>query len=312
MAVSTAAADTAGQLRRNPGPAWGSAFLQNADRWLPGPIFRGALAIGTWVGVACMPVQRRHSRDYLTVVLGRPPTWTEIWRHFHAFSQFLILKLRVARGVPHVGQFAPGQAADFETVVTSGEQAFFGTFHFGQSDLLGYLLGHRFQRPVFMVRLKMGNATDTRLLGRLFGKWISFIWVDKPENLLFALKDAVASGGSLAMQCDRLEFTSKTEAFEFLGARREFPFTIYHLGLLFDRPVLFCVGLPSTRRDSMVLHASPSFRRDPKLSRAANLERAREHFQGVLVQLESLVRQHPSLWFNFLPLNPVTSSRPTS
>ena len=162
-----------------------------------------------------------------------------------------------------------------------------------------------------MVRLKMGNATDTRLLGRLFGKWISFIWVDKPENLLFALKDAVASGGSLAMQCDRMEFTSKTESFQFLGARRAFPFTIYHLGLLFDRPVLFCVGLPSARHDSMVLHASPAFRRDPRLSRAANLERAREHFQGVLSQLESLVRQHPSLWFNFLPLNPVTTSRPS-
>ena len=137
------------------------------------------------------------------------------------------------------------------------------------------------------------------------------IFLKEPENLLFALKDAVASGGSLAMQCDRMEFTSKTESFQFLGARRAFPFTIYHLGLLFDRPVLFCVGLPSARHDSMVLHASPAFRRDPRLSRAANLERAREHFQGVLSQLESLVRQHPSLWFNFLPLNPVTTSRPS-
>jgi predicted LPLAT superfamily acyltransferase len=308
MAVSTAD-DASRQLHRNPGPAWGSAFLQNADRFLPGPVFRAALALGTWVGVACMPVQRRHSRDYLAVVLGHPPRWREIWRHFYAFSQFLILKLRVARGVPHLGQFAPGQGRDFEALMASGEQAFFGTFHFGQSDLLGYLLGHNFQRQVFMVRLKMGNATDTRLLGRLFGKWISFIWVDKPENLLFALKDAVASGGSLAMQCDRLEFTSKTEGFEFLGARREFPFTIYHLGLLFDRPVIFCVGLPSGRHDSMVLHASSAFRSDPRLNRAANLQRAREHFQGVLTQLESLVRQHPSLWFNFLPLNPVTPSR---
>jgi predicted LPLAT superfamily acyltransferase len=35
-----------------------------------------------------------------------------------------------------------------------------------------------------------------------------------------------------------------------------------------------------------------------------NRIRARAHFQTVLSQLETLVRQHPYLWFNFLPLNP--------
>ncbi len=62
-----------------------------------------------------------------------------------------------------------------------------------------------------------GQRRRTHQLGRLFGEWIKFIWVNKPENLLFALKDAVASGGSsLAMQCDRLEFTAgATEYFQF-------------------------------------------------------------------------------------------------
>jgi predicted LPLAT superfamily acyltransferase len=156
-----------------------------------------------------------------------------------------------------------------------------------------------------MVRLRMGNAAETAQLGRLFGQWITFIWVDKPESMLFALKDAVASGGSLAMQCDRTEFTSKTEYFEFLGARRQFPFTIYHLALLFERPVIFCIGLPGATRDETVLHSSTTFVPDGSLGRAANLQRAREHFQGVLLHLESLVRQCPQLWLNFLPLNPV-------
>jgi predicted LPLAT superfamily acyltransferase len=299
------------QLTRNPGPAWGSAFLQNAERWTPRPLFRVAVALGAWIAVASMPAQRRCSREYLAVVLGRPPHWRETWRHFHAFAQFLLLKLRVARGVAHHGHFDPAHAGDFEAFLATGQPAFFGTFHFGQSDLLGYLLGRHYRRQVFMIRLKMGNATDTRLLGRLFGQWISFIWVDKPENLLFALKDAVASGGSLAMQCDRLEFTARTEPFRFLGEARLFPFTIYHLGLLFERPVIFCTGLPGAKRDEMVLHSSMAFHPDPALGREANLQRARVHFQGVLTHLETLVRQRPELWFNFLPLNPPASAGST-
>lgn len=296
------------QLFRNPGPLWGFTFLQQTERWIPWPIFRVAVALGAGIGAAVMPNQRKCSREYLSVVLGRPPRWTEIWRHFYGFARFLLIKLRVARGVPHSGRWDPAHLGDFETFMALQEPAFFGTFHFGQSDLLGYLLGRRYRRQVFMVRLQMGNATDTRLLGRLFGQWISFIWVNKPENLLFALKDAVASGGSLAMQCDRLEFTAKTEAFDFLGCRRLFPFTIYHLALLFDRPVIFCTGIPGSTRDETVLQSSFAFRPDRGLDRAANLERARNHFQGVLSDLESLVRQHPMLWFNFLPLNPPAPS----
>jgi predicted LPLAT superfamily acyltransferase len=298
------------QLRRNPGPSWGFAFLQNAERWVPWPIFRVFLGLGVGVAVTCMPKQRRHSRDFQTVARGRPPRWTEIWRHFYTYVVFLLLKLRVARGVPHRGQFDPAHAGDFENFMQTGKPAFFGTFHFGQSDLLGYLLGHVFSRQVFMIRLQMGNAADTRQLGRLFGQWITFIWVDKPDDLLFALKNAVASGGSLAMQCDRLEFTAKTEYFEFLGGRRLFPFTIYHLALVFDRPVLFCLGLPGATRDETVLHSSPTFVPDHSVGREVNLQRAREHFQGVLTHVESLVRQYPQLWLNFLPLNPLAPPRP--
>jgi predicted LPLAT superfamily acyltransferase len=293
------------QRMRNSGPAWGFAFLQNAERYVPGPIFRVLVGIGVAVAVVFMPEQRRNSRDFLAVAMNRRPSFLDVWRHFNSCAVLLILKLRVARGVPHRGQLDPAHAGGFEALMATGQQAFFGTFHFGQSDLLGYLLGHHFRRQVFMVRLKMGNAAETAQLGKLFGQWIKFVWVTEPENMLFALKDAVASGGSLAMQCDRIEFTSKTEYFDFLGARRLFPFTIYHLAVLFERPVIFCLGLPGATTDETVLHSSPTFVPDRSLGRAANLKRAHEHFQEVLSHLEGLVRQYPQLWLNYLPLNPV-------
>jgi predicted LPLAT superfamily acyltransferase len=133
---------------------------------------------------------------------------------------------------------------------------------------------------------------------------VSFLWINEPAELLFGLKGALEAGDSVALKCDRPEHSARTEPFYFLGARRLFPFTIYHLALLFDRPVVFCTAVPESGRDGVRVFASPVFLPDPAADRPANLARARRHFQAALGQLEGLVRQHPFLWFNFTPLNP--------
>ena len=298
MAVNVAA-----HAPRNPGPSWGYAFLSWAERSWPRWLFEPALQLGTWVGLAFMPAQRTHSRAFLQVVLGRPPRLLEIWRHFFAFTAFLMLKLRAGRGAAVRAELAPENAAEFDALVRSPRPALFGTFHFGCSDLLGYLLGERGRR-VSILRLRVGNSADTQWLGRRFGDHVSFLWINDPANLLFDLKAALQAGESLAMKCDRLEFSAKAEAFAFLGAQRLFPFTIYHLAVLFDRPVVFCIAEPGPQRDGIRVFASPVFTPDGARSRADNLQAARAHFQAVLARLESLVRQRPTLWFNFLPLNP--------
>jgi predicted LPLAT superfamily acyltransferase len=154
-----------------------------------------------------------------------------------------------------------------------------------------------------MVRQRVGNSHDTEVLGARFAQWVTFIWVNEPENLLFALKDAVAAGGSVALNCDRIEFSAKTEAFKFLGAKRLFPFTIYHLALIFKLPVVLSVGLPGGPGHS-IIHSSPLFRPD-SAGKPANLARARTHFQDFLTRLEGFLRADPLIWFNFTPLNPL-------
>lgn len=301
--------NAAGTLPRNPGPSWGYGFLLWAERWWPGWFFRPVLMAGTWVGLASLPVQRAHSRAYLAVVLGRPATPREVWRHFFAFVESLMLRLRAGRGVAVRCRVAPANAAAFEALVGSGRPALFGTFHFGDSDLLGYLLGARGRR-VSILRLRVGNSADTQRLGARFAGQVSFLWVNDPATRLFGLKAALEAGESLALKCDRLEFSTRAEPFRFLGAARLFPFTIYHLALLFDRPVVFCTAVPAADPDGVRVFASPVFTPDPAAGRAVNLQAARRHFQEVLGQLEALVRAHPFLWFNFLPLNPAVPAAP--
>ncbi|SDS13458.1 hypothetical protein [Opitutus sp. GAS368] len=291
------------QPPRNPGPSWGYGFLLWAERWWPRWVFRPVLMAGTWVALACLPVQRAHSRAYLAVVLGRPATLREGWRHFFAFAEALLLNLRAGRGVPVLCVLAPGNKVEFEALLDSPRPALFGAFHFGGSDLLGYLLAEHGRR-VSILRMRVGNSGDTQRLGRRFSGKVSFLWVNDPANMLFALKAALEAGESLALKCDRLDFSARSEPFHFLGTRRRFPFNIYLLAMLFDRPVAFCIALPAAGKDELHVHASPVFIPDPAAGRAANTQAARQHFQGVLDQLETLVRAHPFLWFNFLPLNP--------
>jgi len=153
----------------------------------------------------------------------------------------------------------------------------------------------------------VGNSHDTEALTARSGGRLRFIWVNDPRDLLFALKDAAATDGSIALQCDRLEFSARTESFRFLGARRLFPFTIYHLALIFDRPVIFSVGVRDRGHCSR-LYASPRFARLPGESRDLALARARAHFQEFLALVEGLLREDPYRWFNFLPLNPAESA----
>ncbi len=293
---------------RNPGPSWGYRFIRLLDRVLPEFLFRPLRAAGTWVSLALMPAQRRHSRAYLHTIFGREPRLIEVFRHFFAFEEALMVKLRAANGRIPRTVLAPG-SEHFKTFVNSGRHAFLGTFHVGHSDLLGFLLGPVENHRVFMVRQRVGNSHDTDRLGSLFGQWIRFIWVNEPENLLFALKDAVASGGSVAMKCDRLEFSAKTEAFEFLGARRLFPFTIYHLAQIFDLPVLLTLGVPGAPGETLI-YSSPRWEPDRSVSRAENLRRAHAHFQDFLRELEAHLRRNPYLWFNFLELNPPANVAP--
>ncbi|HYC71181.1 MAG TPA: hypothetical protein VEB66_08250 [Opitutaceae bacterium] len=286
---------------RTPGPRWGPGFLVRAERALPAPLFRFLLGLGTWVAVLVMDRRRDYSRAYLTTVLGRPAGWRDTWRHFVTFMDVSLLRLQVAAGRPHRCVLAADASPEFAALLRSGEPALFGTFHFGHADLIGFELTGG-GRPVAMVRLRASDTPDIARATSGFAG-LSFIFSNDPAQLLFELKAALERGQSLALQCDRLGFSARTEAFRFLGARREFPFTIYHLAVLFGRPVAFCLGVPEAPGVTRV-HAAPVFRPAPGAGRAENLAAARVHFQAVLSQLETRVRQHPLLWFNFLPLNP--------
>jgi predicted LPLAT superfamily acyltransferase len=269
-------------------------------------LFNALTDLGVWAAVVLFREPRRNSRDYLTAVLGRRPSLRDTWRHYREFTTMHMVRLRAAAGLPHLCRPLPS-CDDFTALMRSGRPALLGSFHIGNSDLLGFFLG-QYPCHVHMVRFRLGDSVFLSQFADKSHARLSFIWVNEQENLLFAIKQAVQSGGSIAMKCDRVGYSAKLEAFEFLGAQRWFPFTIYHLGILFEMPVTFCVGSPAGS-DRSDVRGFPVFEPNGD-SKAMNLQRARAHFQQVLTEIEASLRANPYLWFNFDPLNPVATRMP--
>lgn len=295
---------------RNPGPSWGYQFLRVTDWVLPEVIYRPLRAIGTMIAMAGMPKQRKYSREYLSLVFGRPATTQEVFHHFFAFEEALMQRLRIANGKHIECEYSPG-SDDFRQWMENGGPVILGTMHVGASDMLGFQLAGKSQNPIYLVRQRVANSHDTEALSRRFGSALHFIWVNEPSEMLYALKEALETTSAVAIQCDRVEQGARTEVFEFLGSSRLFPFTIYHLALIFERPVLLSFGIPGANGLSQ-LYAAPRYSKIPGEPKEESLKRARDHFQGFLRLLESRLREDPYIWFNFLPLNPVSTPAPDS
>lgn len=288
--------------RRNPGPSWGSAFVYHASRILPGPVFRGLLWLGSGVAVALMPDRRRASAAYLARVRGRPARRTEVVTHFYTFMKTLVRLLHCSRGAPQETVYAPGQGEAFDALARSEQPMIFATFHLGHADLLGFLLG-RYGRTVSMVRLQVGNSRETAWAGHRFQESVRILWVEEPQNILFAIRGVLAEGKSLALKCDRVEGARKVETFPFFGQPRYFPFTAYHLAIMYTLPLAFCFGVeggPATTE----AYCSDPFVPDAAASREKNLALGREHFAGVVASVEALLRRDPYQWFNFAAEGP--------
>lgn len=307
-ARARAAAST--RADRNPGPEGGYALVGWSIQSLPPWVNQAARRVCSWIGVLTMTRQRAASRHYLRLVLDREPTCRDIYEHFLAFSGYLLLRLEICHGrLPRVC-FAPGHGDDLRAHIASGRAALYGTVHLGHSDLVGFFLGQLGER-IHMIRKRVGNSEDTDRLSRRFSQHVSFIWINDWSRLILAMNDALRDGHSLAMQCDRPEYSSKRETFRFLGARRVFPFTIYHLAIMHGLPVSMSFAVPDPAdHDATVVHMPPLFYPRAELERAENFAAARAHFQGYLDAVEAQLRRTPLQWFNFSPLNPVAAARP--
>jgi len=287
---------------RNPGPPLGYECLEIADRWLPPAVFKAGVRAGCQLAVSLMPERRANSEAYLRQISGNPAHRSEVVEHFSVFTESILERLRLSRGIcPRFFLPESNHSREFEALCRSPRPVLFGTFHVGQSDILGCMLSD-FGRRVALVRHRVANARDTRTMEAVFADKVKVLWINDSADFLYRFREAIDEGFSIGLQCDRVEYGGRVTAFHFLGAQRSFPTTIYRLSRIVGLPVAFAfAGQPERDRGTPVI-AGPIFYPE---DRADFGPASAAHFQQVLTGLENYLKDHPFLWFNFGPLNPV-------
>ena len=295
----------AARMDKNPGPEGSYAWIRWSLRHMPDWFNHAGMDVGTWIAWLTLPQQRACSRQYLSLVLGHRATVSDVWRHMRAYTEYLILRLGICNGEEPKVRFAVGDGEELRAWLATGKPALYGTIHMGHSDMLGFYLV-RLGGRVCMIRKKVGNSEDVDRLAERSGAGVSFIWINDWSRLVLAMNDALRVGKSLALQCDRPEYSSKKEGFEFFGERRLFPFTIYHLSIMHGFPVVMSFAVPAEEDATVTeVHVLPLFHPKPGPEhRTENFAAARVHFQTFLDLLEGQLRKTPLLWFNFTPMNP--------
>ena len=237
---------------------------------------------------------RRASRDYLSRILGRPATWSEICRHYHTFAASILDRV----------MFVGGGLDDFDVRVQGGERVAQALAQGRGCLLLGSHLGSfeivraaAVTQPGLAVNVVMHEVNAGKIAA-----WLREVAPDRvprviapgqPDTML-KIRDALSRGELVAMLADRQIGHSPTQAVDFLGAPAHFPTGPFRLALTLDVPVVLFFGLHrGPRRYDLDFEALPL---PTGMSRAQAIASLVAAYAG---RLEAQARCAPYNWFNF-------------
>jgi KDO2-lipid IV(A) lauroyltransferase len=264
--------------------------LAEALGWLP----RGVrLAVARRLGhaaVRALPAERAAVRRTLAVVTGAAGARLDALTD-HLFADFAMCfsdlvstnRRPVARLLDHVGEV---RGADRLPALAGGVVSV--TAHVGNWELAGRLLATRSGRRTHVV-VAPEEAPELERWVRRDGDGVRFVPRAHP-GIGVALLAALRRGDVVALQGDRALGTRGDVLIPFFGRPAPFPLGPFLLGRAAGVPIVpaFCL-LDRQRR--YVVRVAPPMTVGPGEEEAA----ARAWVQV----LESVVREHPTQWFNF-------------
>lgn len=243
------------------------------------------------------PVARRGSKAYLRRVLGRRPSYLDVFRHFHCFAATILDRVYFRCG--RLDQFDIHVYNDgilFEEVRAARGCILLGA-HLGSFDVLRALALSLGKVPLKILMAKAHNATMTRVLDELNPEFAdSIIPIGGPETLL-KVHEYLKQGFLIGALGDRVVSTDRTTRCQFLGKEASFPAGPMLLACALRAPVMLAFGLyrGGVRYDVYFECLSKQVTAGPE----RRVEEARRLTQRYAERLEHYVKLAPYNWFNF-------------
>ena len=290
------------------------------DGWLERPEGGGRIGMRLLVGVALglgrrvarvvlLPVtayfmlrrgpERRASRAYLTRVLGRPPTWLEVARHFHVFAGVTLDRVYFLSDNLWRFDMRLLGLEQLHHAMDLGRGVLLIGAHVGSFDALRAVST---LRPDVTLRVVLDAAHSPALsaiLKQLNPQIAAGIIDPRKDGTSVALEIGAAlnQGALVTMLADRGRPGNATASVDFLGQPAEFPTAPWQIAAALHVPIVLCAGLyrGGNRYD---LHFE-LLTEQLQIDRQQRQQQLRESVQDFANRLEALLRAAPYNWFNF-------------
>lgn len=241
--------------------------------------------------------QRQASRLYLRRVLGREPSWWDVFRHIHCYAATIFDRVFLFAGRfeqfdirVHHGQLIIDQ-------VQSGQGCILLGAHLGSFEVMR-VLGVTLRR--FPLKVLM-NVTHNQRITRFFDGLnaeiaATALSVEGPDGML-RVKESLEQGYLVGALGDRLTANDKIVRCQFLGQVASFPAGPLLLASLTHCPVVLFFGVyrGGNRYDIYFERLAESI----TLSRSRRQQDLQHWLQLYAERLEYYVRDAPFNWFNF-------------
>jgi predicted LPLAT superfamily acyltransferase len=276
-----------------------SGFWLNAIVWialrLGRPLARALLY--PIAGYYLLHSDRTPSRDWFGRVLGRPPTWRELFRHYLVFSETILDRVFVFAGRDRFFRIEVEGIEVLENYASAGRGCLLVGAHLGSFEILRAL--GRSRGGLSIKALAYGenspkiNAVFRRINPQLFS---GVIEMGSPAALL-GVDEHVSRGGIVAMLGDRSVHGEKRVACDFFGEQAWFPAAPVLLGSLLKVPVVLFYCLHRGNAHYQVHFELLA--EDIRLNRTHRNEEIARWMQRYADRLQHYARLAPDNWFNF-------------
>jgi len=229
-------------------PAW-LAQKERGSALLMATLTRIALSLGRPAGAALLyPIcayfmvfagpARAASRQYLERVLGRAPTLSERFRHYHAFASTLLDRVFMHAGRLERFDCSLDGVDGLRDALAAGRGVLLVGAHLGSFEVLRAIAASECPVPI-RVLMHDGHARKMRRVMRKLDERLraQVIPLGRPGTML-DVRDALGRGEIVALLADRSMHGERHVECDFLGAPAAFPRGPFELAAMLDVPVV--------------------------------------------------------------------------
>ena len=243
------------------------------------------------------PASRRASGNYLGRALGRPPRWSDIYRHFLTFAATIHDRIYLVNHRFELFDIEVHGEDALLRLLSAGQGVFLMGAHHGSFEVVRALGRKHANLRVAMVMHQDNAQRINAMLAAINPEAVQDIIGLGQVDSMLRLRQHLDEGCAVGMLADRTPGDDILFPVQFLGANVNLPCGPFRLAALLRRPVVFMTGL-YLGGNHYAIHFEPlaDFSTVARDQRDAALEAAIRRYAALLDQYCS---KAPYNWFNF-------------